>query len=324
MYLGRPRSLWPAPDGSLYVGDAFGKHVIRFDRQGRPVQIYGEPGSGPGHFQGLGIIFTVDSLVVADDWGDRRLEMFHRSTGRHLASRRYEGVIGSVAVTDTSVWLGNLSVARETSLLVWRPGRESLEYTYPLPGVYLRSSPLRGIYTGVSVAVSRKSILVGYMGPNRLDVLNRSLERQRTMRVPVERRRGQPDDMLRKLERLPYPEKFSLLSGLFTMTRLPEGELALIHYDQTLTSVAARQVEIETYLSLLSADLDEACVDRPIPVAQANQPRMAIKNDSLFVLQQEVVEGAPRARSFVEIYEISPRGCEWQPVPHAQQPGPGS
>lgn len=55
-------------DGSLFVADRFAGRVVRFDRTGRPTQVYGRKGSGPGELVRPGLpsrIWTASSWSVS-------------------------------------------------------------------------------------------------------------------------------------------------------------------------------------------------------------------------------------------------------------------
>lgn len=316
LYIGAPSSLWVDDDGSFFVADYFAGRIVRFDREGRPTETYGAGrGSGPGELEGLGPTFVVDSLVVAEDAGDDLLELFDRRTGEHVGSREFTGNLGRAVPEDSIVWLGNMSRTKNSSVLLWRFDSDVLEYDVVLPEEYRRSAPLYGTFTRFSVAPAGDTVLVGYMGLDRLSVHDRDLNRLGWVGVPAERRREQPDELVRRVnETGGAQERFSVTSFLFGVHRLPDGHVAVVHYDQDLGSVTSRRIEAEVYVSLLSADLDRACVDRRVPTADAAQPVLQMRGDTLFLLQQEVREDRARARTFVEAFRISAAGCEWRPT----------
>lgn len=316
LYIGAPSSLWVDDEGSFFVADYFAGRIVRFDREGRPTETYGAGrGSGPGELEAVGTTFLVDSLVVAEDAGDDVLERFDRRTGEHVGSRDFTGNIGRAVPKDSVVWLGNQSQARNSSVLLWRLDTDDLEYDVPLPEEYRRSAPLFGTYTRFSVAPSGDTVLVAYMGLDRLSVHDSDLNRLGWVGVPAERRREEPEDLVRRVnETGGAQERFSVTSFLFGVHRLPDGHVAVVHYDQGVESVTSRRIEAEVYVSLLSADLDRACVDRRVPTADAAQPVLQLRGDTLFLLQQEVGEDQGRARTFVEAFRVSTAGCEWRPT----------
>lgn len=316
LYLGAPSSLWVDDDGSFFVADYFAGRIVRFDREGRPTETYGAGrGSGPGELEGVGTTFVVGTLVVAEDAGDDLLEQFDRRTGEHVGSRDFTGDVGRAVPEDSVVWLGNRSRARNSSVLLWRRDTGALDYAVPLPREYRRSAPLYGTYSRFSVAPAGDTVLVGYMGLDRLSVHDRDLNRLGWVGVPAERRREEPEDLVRRVnETGGAQERFRVTSFLFGVHRMPDGTVAVVHYDQDLGSVTSRRIEAEVWVSLLSAHLDRACVDRRVPTADAAQPVLQMRGDTLFLLQQEVREDRGRARTFVEAYRISSVGCEWRPT----------
>jgi DNA-binding beta-propeller fold protein YncE len=70
----RPTNVAVAPNGDLYVSDGYGNaRVHRFTSEGKLIQSWGEPGTGPGHFNLPHGIWVADSgqVLVADRENDR-------------------------------------------------------------------------------------------------------------------------------------------------------------------------------------------------------------------------------------------------------------
>jgi DNA-binding beta-propeller fold protein YncE len=74
----RPTNLAVAPSGDLYISDGYGNaRVHRFAPDGRLIQSWGEPGSGPGQFRlshGIGV--AADGRVFVCDRHNDRLQIF--------------------------------------------------------------------------------------------------------------------------------------------------------------------------------------------------------------------------------------------------------
>ena len=76
----RPTDISIAPDGELYVCDGYGNaRVHRFSTDGKLVQSWGEPGTGPGEFHlphGIGV--APDGRVFVADRENDRIQIFSR------------------------------------------------------------------------------------------------------------------------------------------------------------------------------------------------------------------------------------------------------
>ena len=98
-----------AEDGEIYVSDGYGNtRVHRFSPEGRLLQSWGEPGSGPGAFSTPHALWVdrADRVVVVDRENDR-VQLFDRD-GRFLDAWSdmyhpmdiYENASGRIFVTD--------------------------------------------------------------------------------------------------------------------------------------------------------------------------------------------------------------------------------
>lgn len=310
LYVGRPTSLALDPqDGSLYVGDAFAERVIRFGRNGEPVRVYGSRGEGPGEFRGVGQILVMNSDVVVADVYHKVLNVFDRNTGEFRRSRSVEALLKRGVRDDGVVWIGAQNPERNTGVVRWDLRADTLDYVVARPREYTESPHLAGIFTGASVAPWSDTLLVGFSGSNKLFLTSESGEVLDTIDIPTRRRRGVPDDVVRRLDEVSssFPEMFSLISALFHMHRLPNGDFALVHHDQ---EIDGRLITADVYVSLLSRDRTRACVDIPVPVSKDAQPIPAFRGDTLFVMEQRVEEQS--TSTIVKAYRIRGTSCEWE------------
>lgn len=305
LYVGRPAGLAVDPaDGSLYVTDAFWGRVLRFTPAGAPLRPYGERGDGPGQLRDPGAVDVSANVVAVADVGGGRLARFARDGGAFLESVPVRGVLTSVREQDGRVWLGSLDAAGKTSVGTWAPGERQARHLGELPREFVQSQPLAGIYTGVQVAAWGDTVLAGYMGLNRLTLFRGDGTHVRDLSVPVRARKGEIPGVVNAAEELEFPDLFSANSALFRLVRLPGGSFGLVHYDQT---IQGRLITARVYVSILSADLSRACVDREIAVSKDAQPYTAFRGDTLYVLQQSV--RGERAATFVDRYLVDERSC---------------
>lgn len=129
----RPTNISVAPDGELYVCDGYGNaRVHRFTADGKLIQSWGEPGTGPGEFYLPHDVWVLeDGRVLVADRENDRIQIFNRdgvyqSEWTHL--QRPTGIFirdGRIYVSELSRRKGmksfRLGEAKETL-----PGRVSI------------------------------------------------------------------------------------------------------------------------------------------------------------------------------------------------------
>lgn len=303
-YVARPAGVVIGTDGSIFVSDAFWGRVLRFSSDGALMATYGRRGEGPGELKDPGAVSVHGRELLVADVGLSRLLRFELSTGRNTAVHTHRGLVTSITPGERGVWLGVQNLSDTTAVGWLADGAVEPEYLGRLPAEFLASPPLAGIFTGVEVVTSSDTVVAGFMGLNRLRVMRSDGTVLQELRIPARERKGELPDVVSALRTMEYPAMFASSSALFRMYRLPSGSLALIYYDQTIDG---ELIQSTAYLSLLSADLTRACVDRKIPLQTDAQPYTAFAGDQLFVLQQRV-EGES-ATTFVDRYRIDEGTC---------------
>lgn len=315
LYLGRPRDFTVDPlDGGFYVADGFANRVVRYDRAGRPVGSYGKKGNGPGELAQVARVLATDSLLLVADIARRVLNVYDRASGAFRRELDGTGIPGTAVRAGGTVWFGAQDLARKTSLMRLDAGAAKLAHLGPMPGEYLRSQPLAGIYNGVHPVAWADTLLVGFAGSAELWLLRPDGSEIGRVGIPSARRRGVPADAVERLETLDFPGMFSLLSVLFGVYRLPGGDFALVHYDQEIGD--AGDITSEVWVSVLSRDRTRVCPDRRLSVSTDAQPRTTMRGDTLFVLEQTVEDQA--ATTFIRSYRVGAEGCAWQAVAKAE------
>lgn len=310
LYLSSPGDFWVSPDdGSFYIADRFAGRVVQYDRQGRPLKVFGRKGSGPGEFRQVSTMFTLGHELYVDDIARRAFNVFDRRTGAVVRAMRHEGIFYDIRFQDDVAWLGVQNLERGTSVARWSPGRDSLSYLLPLPEAYRRSAPLAGVFNGVFVAPWADTLAVAYQGSNEVYLFGAGGLPVDTVEVPAVRRRGVPDDLVERLSGMSFPEIARAASGVFGFNRQADGTLALVHFDQ---EVAGSAITARVYVSLVAADRRTACVDGALPVGSDAQPRVLFRGDTLLVMRQQVK--GERPETSVTAYRLATNGCRWEPV----------
>jgi hypothetical protein len=312
LYLGAPSYLGVGPGGDVWVSDAMNGAVVRFARSGAPVRRYGRRGDGPGEFHTpVASAVVGDTLLAVADWGRLRIALFDLRTGAYLRAVRAEGLPFWMQVAGDTVWIADLNHRRGTSFATWSGGSDSLRYAGPLPAEYLRTPLLFEAHPYGTLARAGGRLLIGFTGHPAIFVAQPGGGVIDSVRVPVLRRRGVPDDMERRFSRQQRNETIaSMVSALMAIQPLSSGNIALVHFDIT---VREGQITAQPYVSVLSADLRRACVDAPLASSSDARPAVAFRGDTLLVLDQRVTS-ATRSATFIRRFRIDTSACHWLPT----------
>ena len=311
LFLARPLAMYPNPSGGFYVSDLFRNRVVLYDAHGVAIRTFGRAGAGPGELRQVSTVFVRDdSTLAVFDISTGAFSLFDRLTATFSRAVRFDGIGLSVAQLRGTTWLGAMNLGRGTAVGRWRPGADSIEYLIPLPDAYLQSRLLAGNYAGSWVAVWEDTVAVGMTASDTVRFFTTEGQAISTVSVPARRRRGIPADLVEQMQPtrgLSTSRRFSLASALLGLYRRHDGALILVHADQELDG---RLITAKVFVSLLSADRTQACVDAPLSVSQDSQPVYAFSRDTLFVLEQRIVDGE-QIRTTITGYRVEEDGCNW-------------
>jgi hypothetical protein len=314
LYLAQPAWITRDPDGSFYISDGFWNRVVQVERNGHIRTTLGRAGSGPGETRTLGLAFRAnDTTIVVVDNGRRLFNLFSTRTRTFLRARSHEGIVRSAVRVGNKVWLGAQNMRRRTSVMSWDLSSDSLAFLVPLPVEYLRSEPLRNIYTGVSIAPWGDTVLVGLQGLSSLELVNAAGAILDTIDIPSRHRRSVPGDVAQALSpavRPRFEDLFSALSALVGLHRRSDGSFVLVHAD---AKIKGRLVTQRLFVSVLSPDRSRACVDRELVVSQDAAPVVTFSVDTLFVVEQRMVS-AGSTEAYLKSYTINTDSCAWLPI----------
>lgn len=310
LYLGRPYYLHVGDKGYFYVSDAFSDQIIRFSRQGAPDQVYGNRGAGPGEFESVGVVHTLDSLVVGVDDGDSEFLVFDRRSGHYRKAIEFQGTVRTFS--GDSLY-GSLSRAHNSSVIRWRPHMDTVTYHYSWPPSYRTYHPLASIYNVTHAESWGDTVALTYAGLDRVFLYTGAeVQSPEILKVPSTHRRGEPENLNEVFSQQSFNSMFEASSHLVDLYRLPGGRIALIHLDQNVLSATDRAFTTDMYLSVVDLARREACVDAVIAKGKTTRPVTAFRHDTLFVLNQSVKE--EQASTYVNIYRVDTANCSWEPV----------
>jgi len=312
LYLGRPLSMAiDQTDGSLYIGDTYAGRVIRYDRRGRPIRVYGAPGPGPAEIGQLGAVFLVPGALGVVDTRTGSLKLFDRDRGTAIRSVPFLGIPNPViAPAKGRVWIGALVVSTSSSIVSWDPESDSLEYLGPMPEEF-ESYPNISRFNTIPVVHWADTLLVGWGPLNGLVLLTDRNQVVDTILVPSVRRRGATLEAVRKAggDLAPLLNGISLFIG---MHQRPDGSTALVYFDNQIGSEHSPRITASVYVSVLSTDRSRVCADARVPVVSDAQPVVQLAGDTLFVLEQRVVDTTTTSQ--VSLFRIETAACDWIPT----------
>ena len=311
VHLSAPITLYRNRDGGFYVADLFQGHAVYYDARGHPVQIYGKPGGGPGEIrQATQVFLRDDSTVVIFDVSRGLLNMYNREDGLFRGAVSVQGGSHHAVRGNGAVWLELINRKRGTALAKWKDNDSSLEYYILLPKEYLQSGPLGGIFGVASLVVWQDTVAVGMAASDTIRVFTDRGGYASSFVVPARKRKGVPSNLLDLMDihsGLSFEEMFSAASALMQMYRKRDGSLVLVHADQ---QIHGRLITADVYVSLISPDRRRACVDAPLEVSKDAQPVYAFHADTLYVLEQRVVNDTD-VKTTITGYTVDGEGCDW-------------
>jgi hypothetical protein len=327
--LGQPeKSFAVGADGDLFIADQSVNQVVRFGADGRLQQRYGHDGSGPGEFGStLALTVVTDSLVIQATAG--KFAAFDLADGAFRYNRPHRRAFpASWSTVDDSVVIGLFDFGASKAVAVigrsTLGGAEDGSLDNPLvpdrvdfPAEYLSHPELQAFSTAHAAAWS-DSMLVGFAGVPYVVRYALSGTAVDTAWIPWVTRRGFPDGWLetfapgKKVTLQAMVGAFSFLSGLW---RLPDGSFVLWHQENAIDeSFREPRFSGTAHVSILSPDLQRACVDAPVPFPGTNLPRITLHGDTLYALDQV---GDPTTASVVSVvrrYLVAVDGCRWLPT----------
>lgn len=317
-------------DGALWVTEQQSSRVLRFQPSGRLAMVLGRRGRGPGEFGYVGpVILVTDSLVLVEANFRGQIQAFHRTSGSYLGSIRFSGVnITSAAATPSHLIWGNLQWSADRSVMLMprsplprgdrgevSPFRSTL---HALPRQYRTYPELERFYL-VPLTAWRDTMVVTFAAVNWLVRSTIDGAAMDTAYIPIQRRRGVTPSALEIFGALPldFERAYRAISLTYALWRLPDGRIVVWHQDGTVKPADQSRLEIEAraFVSVLSPDFRSACVDAEVPPPSGGRPRLAMRADTLYSLDQLLDTAAPTGlRTVVRRYLVSTDGCTWLPT----------
>ena len=325
-YIGRPGHVFHvAADGRYFVSDELSDRLFQFAPDGELERIIGRPGQGPGEFRKIGpVVTTIDSLLLVQSYGTRRLSVFDRRSGRFLFSRTYSGHLTSAVVRAGILYLGNLNVgallgavALPLDRLAASDSADVLQSTMLMIPADYRELPELTMFDIVSIAAVPGGLVYGVSAASTLWWVSATGIGRDSIDLPVRRRRGFPDGsrhLFANRQTFDFKKAIESVSDLSGIWAMSDGRLILWHNDGIAEMRGSRLARLSgtPFVSLVSADFQRACVDTPMQTSGNSRPRLAFARDTLYVLDQVVSDsGESGVQAVVRRYSVDDTTCEW-------------
>lgn len=294
-HLASPMMLSLTPRGEFLVTDRFHQRVHLYSRDGALRRVLGRQGPGPGEFQMIGAaVLMGDSILAVLDDSRRSITLLRFPDGAYLREVPLEGGGTSIAKAyGDTLTVGLLVAARESGLAEIVLGDTIVRYYGMVPRARLTVPALSGIHTLVAHARGDRGLVVGYSGVDSTYELTATGQVVSATHLPARRRQHLRQDPAEVFGRqAPFPELYAATAFLFDITRLSDGGLAILHFDQ---SIDDRIISSTPFLTLLPDSVGPTCVDEPLGVVSEARLVPAFRGDTLFFVTQRIENQVVRA-----------------------------
>lgn len=297
--------------GDFVVSDGRLAKVIRFARNGSLVRAY-DSGDFAGAIQNTWTVASWDSTLMIVDLVGQRMHHIHAGSGNLVRSEPFLGRIGvAVSHPNHEQWIGihhrNPGGGQQDGVML-KDQVSGDTILLHLPDEWLRF-PEMEIHSGLNVTGHGEGILMAFSAMEAILRLNDKREVVDTIALPRRHRRGVSRNILEKVG-FNRREIVNNASRMVLLDRTSDGRIVVVHHDASYRTSGG--LDVDVWVSLLSEDLEHACVDSRLPIVSTQTPNVYFRQDTLWVQASQVVEGRPvlEAKAFL----VDAIGCEWLPV----------
>ncbi len=320
--------LVPSRIGQGYlITDRFQFRTYRFDSTGKAIGTFPvRPSPDPGVEASPAIVLAGDSLIAVHDWRDEVLRVFHLESGARRYQVRAPFRMGHAgwAANGSEILIGTGFIG--TSIARWPGTQEDPVLVGSMPRRLLESPRVYFRYGGTGITTIDSSLVLALPTEPGIRILMLDGALVDGIVVPAVRRKGTPAGLLEREKPIKQERRFhttgSTIGGLH---RRADGGL-LIHYldwDQVgHDSLAVRPVgplwgNYHSYLTLLSPDRTQLCIDGHIPAPSDHRHSMMTRGDTLELFaRRDTIPG--HVRVTIYRYLVSTEGCDWVDAPRWQ------
>jgi hypothetical protein len=303
----------------MYVSDYENGRVIRYAPDGRVLSVIGKKGRGPGELETAStlILLERDTVLAVLDGSERRISLFDARSSAYLRSVKVPISIMGQAWS----WRGDTAFfavhGSPWFLARWSLAADSVAVFSAVPPRLLSAGLFYMIY-GRPEAVRRDSeFIVQVPTEPGVQIFNLEGVPIGQVALPAARRLGTPANVIEDHKRLQRSgRRFQFLaSAPIGMQELSSGHIAILQADLEVLRPPPNPEfgNFRLFVSLLSPDLSQACVDAELPFKTDATPMPIFVGDTLFALSRLITE-ENKVRNVIHAFRISPEGCEWVPT----------
>lgn len=227
---------------------------------------------------------------------------------------------------DTVVLPGKL---RQQPFTTWITTTDSLHHWGEVPPIYTQSLAAYSQGGEPSLARHQSGWLALFPADPALRLLDHDGRPRGQVTLPVTRRVGVPVDLADRVAAIAKTDSFHFAASLvLAVHRLNNGRYLLLHLDADTEinrnandpssgGSGVSHSNVRYWVSLLSADLQRACVDGLVPLQVDNILSPFFRGDELYFVARRL-DPTGRLRAMLYRYGVTDDGCTWTPTGGAQ------
>lgn len=300
------------PAGGVLVSDVGRGRLLRYGSDGRLRQVVGRYGGGPGEFKATSVARTLkDGRVLAViDPKRQYLSFLDPDSGQLLGGLPVPFVETGQTWTETGTTV--VFGVQAASFLIGKLNLEDNTFT-PLgqtPDRLLENLFVVLSYGRVEALPHGTGYLAMLPTVPGLQLFGAGGEPHGTVDVPATLRRGNPTDLIEQQSRVSGPMRLvGSVDG--ALTRFRNGDIGILYMDFTFADASPpTPTDIRYYITVLSKDLQHACVDLPVPHNSATTGPLPVFADGDLLITSEHIE-ADSVRTVIYRYRVTTDGCDW-------------
>jgi hypothetical protein len=317
--LGRLSFLARDAQHHMYVSDYENGRVLRYAPVGRVLSVIGKKGQGPGELGNASTLILVerDTVLAVLDQSSRRISLFDARSSAYLRSVKVPVTI----VGQAWSWKGDTAFfavhGSPWFLASWSLDSDSVALFSPVPSRFLSAGLFYIIYGRPEAIRTDSGFIVQIPTEPGVHVFNLDGVPVGQVALPASRRLGTPPDLIEDHKRLQRSgQKFQFLaSAPYGMQVLSSGHIAVLQVDLEVLRPPPNPEfgNFRLFVSLLSPDLSQACVDAELPFKTDATPAPIFVGDTIIALSRLITE-ENRVRNVIHAFRISPENCDWVPT----------
>jgi hypothetical protein len=320
LLLSRPNRIVVGPRGHYFIADGGESRVLELAPSGAIVRTFGHRGRGPGEFQVPGFLaLGGDSLLAVMESGQRRVIEFDLHTGNYKSSYSLIGWSPTFLVRGSTMVAGVLQPDSGTALVSLSSTGDRVGAEGVIPTIARTHPMLLGGFGGVTFTEMDQDVYAVFEVSQSLYHWKRGARVGDEVPIPAVRRKGVRQEMFEELLRDPSraPSLAFDRSLPVLLAVMAPGALVL----GTMDGEFDGKTFVGTYsVTVIDLERRRVCADLEVPAPRDPLPRIAVRGDTIVVVQQGIDSSGQQAAA-IRRFQIRTVGCDWKPLPPAQPAG---